>query len=106
MTAFDVLRLLVGVPLVLLVPGWLWSLAAFPRSRPLGADRVERAELDPIERTAVSLALSVAVVSLGALLWNGAFGLPLGTWGSLALVATLAGIGLAAWRWRVRRAPR
>jgi uncharacterized membrane protein len=101
---FQFLRLLVGLPLVLFLPGWAWSFAAFPLRRAMGAERTEPGQLDLLERGAVSLALSIALVSLGALLWNGALRLPLGTLGSLALVAVLAGSGWAAYRWRSRRA--
>jgi uncharacterized membrane protein len=103
LSAWEILRLLIGLPLVLLVPGWLWSLAAFPRSRPLGEDRVEPGALDWIERTALALALSIALASLGAFAWSGFLGWPLGTWGSLALVLLLSASGTGAWRWRVTR---
>lgn len=104
MSALEIVRLLVGVPLVLLVPGWAWSLAAFPARdwlgrRPLGAGWAP----DGAERLAVAVALSIATASLGALAWNGLLRLPLGTWGSLALVAALTGTGVAAWRVRVGR---
>jgi uncharacterized membrane protein len=100
MSALDILRLMIGLPLVLLLPGWVWSLAFFPRSRPWSSEAGEG--LDVVERGAIALALSIAMVSLGALAWNGALGLPLGTWGSLALVfcITAAGAGLVWWRRR------
>lgn len=102
MSALDALQLLVGVPAVLLLPGWAWSLAVFPRSRPLGAERSD-GRLDLVERLAVSLALSIALVSLAALLWNGALGLPLGFGGSAALVALLTAAGVLLGGWRRRR---
>lgn len=106
MSALELLRLLVGVPLVLLVPGWAWSLAAFPAQDWLGRRPAVAGRWSPdlVERLAVAIALSIAAASLGALAWNGLLRLPLGTWGSLALVAVLAGGGLAAWRLRLRKA--
>ena len=105
MSPLDLLRLLVGVPLVLLVPGWAWSLAAFPTLDLWGRAAAGAAKaIDAAERLALAVALSVAAVSLGALAWSGLLRLPLGAWGGLALVAVLTGSGLGAWRWRLRRA--
>lgn len=103
MSALDVIQLVFGIPAVLLMPGWMWSLALFPRTRPLGAEGPRDGALDLVERLAVALASSIALVSLAALLWNGVAGLPLGTGGSVALVTTLAITGGGVWQWRVRR---
>lgn len=106
MSALEILRLLIGLPLVLLVPGWLWSLAAFPRTRRLAEDRTEPGALDWIERIALALALSIALASLGAIAWSGLLGWPLGTWGALALVLLISASGAAVWRWRLARSRR
>lgn len=108
MSVLELLRLLIGIPLVLLVPGWAWGLAAFPTrdlwGRLVAAGPEGGRAIDTAERLALAVALSIAAVSLGALAWNGLLRLPLGTWGGLALVAVLTGGGLAAWRLRLRRA--
>lgn len=104
MSPLDLLQLVVGVPAVLVLPGYVWSLAAFPAHRRMGAEPAGRA-LDAVERATLSLLLSLALVSLGALLWNGLLGLPLGFLGSSALVGVLSGAGLAVWRVRLARAP-
>ena len=104
MNPLDVLQLVVGLPLVLVAPGLAWSFAAFPRHRPLGSPRTDAASLDALERGAFALAASLALVSLGALAWTGALGLPLGFWGSLGLVLVLTGAGAGLWVWRRRRA--
>jgi len=103
MSAVDAARLLLGLPAVLVLPGWMWSLAAFPRTRPLSAARTQPLELDLLERLAASFALSVASVSLGALGWSAGLGLPLAGWGSVALVVFVSGAGAVAWWLRVRR---
>ena len=97
----DVVRLAVGIPAVLLLPGWLWSLAAFPRSRALGSTRTGPGELDVVERAVVAFGLSVAAISLAALAWSAGLGLPLGEVGATALLATVCGAGVGAWRWRL-----
>lgn len=104
MTILEILRLAVGLPLVLLLPGWMWSLAAFPGSRPLRAERTEAGELDVVERAFIAFALSIAAVMMAALAWSAGLGLPLGFWGSVAVVAVAAGSGAGAWRWRLSRA--
>lgn len=95
--ALELLRLALGLPAVLLLPGAAWTLALIP---PDGAGWRSWATLD---RLVASFALSVALVPLGALAWSRGLGLPLGTWGSLAVVALLTGSGLAAARWRKAR---
>lgn len=88
----------VGTALVLLGPGWAWSLALFPRSRPLRAPRTRPSELDVVERAALALVLSLVLVPLGAIAWNGLLGLPLSTPWAVAYVLALAGGGLAVAR--------
>ncbi|HUR64112.1 MAG: hypothetical protein QOG31_1678 [Thermoplasmata archaeon] len=90
----------VATVLVLFGPGWAWSLALFPRTRPLGAPRTRRTELDLVERAAVALVLSLVLVPLGALAWNGLLRIPLSTpFAVLYVIAlTAAGWGVAR-RW-------
>jgi uncharacterized membrane protein len=87
-----------GTLLVLLGPGWAWSLALFPRSRPLRAPRTRSSELDVVERAAVALVLSLALVPFGALVWNGMLRLPLSTPWAVAYLLALSGAGLLVWR--------
>ncbi|MHB1261137.1 MAG: DUF1616 domain-containing protein [Thermoplasmatota archaeon] len=103
MSFLEIVRLAVGLPAVLLLPGWLWSLAAFPRSRALGSTRTGPGELDVVERAVVAFGLSVAAISLAALAWSAGLGLPLGDVGSVALLAVVCGAGAGAWRWRLAR---
>jgi uncharacterized membrane protein len=67
---------------------------------------MHRGDLDAIERCVVAFALSVALVPLAAIAWSRGLGLPLGTWGSLAVVAIVLGTGIGAWRWRLARRAR
>ncbi|MEA3135908.1 MAG: hypothetical protein QOC71_189, partial [Thermoplasmata archaeon] len=77
MNVLEALRLLVGLPAVLLLPGWAWSLAFWPawgpRARParaLEAAGPDVARQGLLERAVVSLALSIALVPLAALAWS------------------------------------
>jgi uncharacterized membrane protein len=92
--------MVVGGALVLLGPGWAWSLAVFPHGRSLRAPRTRPGELDAVERAAVALVLSLVLVPLGALLWNGVLRIPLSTpWAVAYLLAlTAGGLGVAR-RW-------
>lgn len=99
MSALAAAWAVVGTALVLLGPGWAWSLAVFPRSRGLREPRTAPRELDPVERAAVALVLSLALVPFGAIVWNGVLRIPLSTpWAVLYLVV-LTGGGLAVRRW-------
>ena len=105
MNLLEALRLLVGIPLVLLVPGWVWSLAFFPwqgRSHagtdPGNDGRQAPSGIALLERVVVALALSIALVPLAALAWSAGLGLPLGTGGSLAVIGLVTGAGaLTGW---------
>ncbi|MEA3202907.1 MAG: hypothetical protein QOI63_573 [Thermoplasmata archaeon] len=92
--------MVLGSILVLFGPGWAWSLAVFPRGRGLRAKRTGARELDALERAAVSLVLSLVLVPLGALVWNGLLRLPLSPpWAVAYLLAlTAGGLGVAR-RW-------
>jgi uncharacterized membrane protein len=71
----------VGLPLVLLWPGYALTAAAFPRPA-----------ISPAERLAYSLGLSLAVAALGGFALNGSpFGLRAASWGVL-----LAGVAIIA----------
>lgn len=93
MSVLEVLRLLVGVPAVLLLPGWAWSYALL---RPM----------DVLDRLAVAFGLSLALVPVAAIAWSRWLGLPLSTWGGVAIVAVLTACGAGlAWSRRRARAP-
>jgi uncharacterized membrane protein len=88
MSLLEVVRLVAGVALVLLGPGLAWSFALMPGRR----------RMDAVERGVTAFALSLALVPLGALAWNGLFGLPLDTVGATCLVLALMVVGGAvAW---------
>jgi len=99
MNALAAAWMVVGTALVLLVPGWTWSLAIFPGHRPLRAVRTGRHHLDVIERVALALVLSLVLVPFTAIVWNGLLRLPLGTFGSAAMLLVLTGGGLAWAKW-------
>lgn len=95
MSVLGIAWMAVGTVLVLLGPGWAWSYAIFPHSRPLQAARTRARELDAVERAAVALALSLALVPLGAILWSNLLRLPLSTPGAIAYLVLLSAAGLA-----------
>lgn len=85
-----VLRLIIGIPLALLLPGLALTLALFPRRRVRLAVRV-----------LFSLGLSLCVAALGGLLLNlTPWGLRPAPWAGLLAGATLAATLLAYWRGR------
>ena len=92
MTALEVLRLLVGVPIVLVLPGWAWSYALLRQDR----------ATDGLARSVVAVGLSLAIVPFGAIVWSRVLGWPLDVLGACLLVAllTLCGAGLAWWQRR------
>ncbi len=102
--AGGVLRVAFGVPFILVLPGYLLSVALYPqRHQEAGVTKGEDGQsveaatqgLDPIERSAIALGLSVAVVPLMALALNFT---PLGVRATplIAALALLNGALLAA----------
>jgi len=84
------LRVVLGLPMVLFVPGYALVAALFPEAGegPTGEDDVERERdgIDGIERVALSFGLSIAVVPLIGLVLN------FTPWG-LRLIPILVGVG-------------
>lgn len=99
MDALHFLRLVVGVPLVLVAPGWCWSLLLFPQS---GDGR----RLDALERLALAVAFSLVVVPLTFLALGWGLGIPITWWSGLLILAALCGapfaLRSALERWRRR----
>ncbi|MCA1810538.1 MAG: DUF1616 domain-containing protein [Halobacteriales archaeon] len=102
MNALAAAWMAVGTLLVLLGPGWAWSLALFPRSRPLRVAQTGPDELDAVERAGLALVLSLVLVPLGAIAWSGLLRLPLSTLGATLYLVVLTGLGLAVHRWAPR----
>lgn len=95
LTPHSPLRVVLGLPFVLFLPGYALIAALYPR----------RDDLDGVERLALSLGLSLAVVPLIGLVLN------FTPWG-IRLVPILAGLSVftggcavAAWRRRARVSP-
>jgi uncharacterized membrane protein len=90
-SAVGFLQILVGLPVVLVVPGWALLAALFPR----------RTDLDGPQRVALSLVLSLAVVMLLAL------ALHFTPWGIqqniILLILGFWNIGLSVMAWYLRR---
>lgn len=91
----NVLRVILGLPLVLFFPGYILMTALFPR----------RSALDSIERVALSFGLSIAVVPLIGLILNYT------PWGIslypilISLMTFIVVISIVAW-YRRRRVPK
>jgi Predicted membrane protein len=60
----DVMKIILGVIVILVLPGYIWSYVFFKRE-----------ELDVLERVAVSIGLSIAIVPLLIFLLNQVFGM-------------------------------
>jgi len=88
----DILRVLLGLPLLIFIPGYLFLLSIAP-------NHSEKAEMDSIHKLAFSIGLSIAIISLdGIILFYTPFGFQLNSIViSLLLIVTLSG-GIAAYR--------
>ena len=91
----SVLRVVLGTPFLVFIPGYAFIAMVFP----------DREALDAIERIALSFAASIALVPLTALAGNAipAFGIDLES--VLYLVSALVLVTLAVAWWRRRRLP-
>lgn len=89
------LRIIVGLPFVLFIPGYAFVAALFPEQGDLSADAEESVSttrgIDPIERIALTVGLSTAIVPLLGLLLN------FTPWGIqlIPIVLTVSGVTIA-----------
>lgn len=81
------LRMIIGLPFVLIVPGYAITAAAFPKQ-----------DLEKPERLLLSLGLSLATIIIGGLLLYLTWGLHTGSWVILLLTVTLVASVIAAVR--------
>jgi len=82
------IRVLVGLPLALMLPGFALASVAFPDS------------IGWVERLSVSLALSIALCIVGGLALNWTVGITKVSWVLYLVLMTIAGAIPGKWRWR------
>ncbi|MFC1917788.1 DUF1616 domain-containing protein [Chloroflexota bacterium] len=76
-------RIILGYVLVLFVPGFTWTLVLF-----------KHRQLNILERIALSIGLSIAIVTITLLVLNQLIGYPITTVNSLLVILVLSGIPL------------
>jgi uncharacterized membrane protein len=85
-----IIRLVVGLPLVLFIPGYALSYAFFPKKK----------DLDLLERIALSFGLSIATIPLVIFFMNKFLKIPITVYSSFAVVTLITLIGIIVWKKR------
>lgn len=91
MSIIDLLIVVGSAVLVFFLPGYIWSFVFFPDGESLQS---EDRSIDFIERVALSIALSIALITLVVFIINAALDFPVDILTSLASVALACSIGL------------
>ena len=85
-----ILQVIIGLPLVLFIPGFALSYAFFPKKK----------NIDMLERIALSFGLSVAIIPLTVFFMNKFFKIPITVYSSLAVTIGITLIGVIVWKKR------
>lgn len=91
MVLLEYVRIIVGLPMVLFIPGYALTKALFPGK-----------ELDWVEQLTLGFALSIASVPLLILYMNQLLGIKITVWSSLGAVGFITLAGLLVWLGRVK----
>lgn len=87
---FPLIQVIIGLPLVLFIPGYALSYAFFPKKE----------NIEVIERIALSIGLSITTVSLSVFFLNKFFKIPITVYSDLVIIFLLTLIGLIGWKKR------
>jgi uncharacterized membrane protein len=79
-----IIRLVVGLPLVLFIPGYALSYAFFPKKK----------DLDLLERIALSFGLSIATIPLIIFFMNKFLKIPITVYSSFGVVTLITLVGI------------
>jgi uncharacterized membrane protein len=85
-----IIQVIIGLPLVLFIPGFALSYAFFPKKK----------DIDTLERIALSFGLSIATIPLVVFFMNKFFKVPITIYTSLAITIGLTLIGIILWKKR------
>jgi len=86
----SIIQAIIGLPLVLFIPGYALSYAVFPKKK----------DLDLMERIALSFGLSFALIPLVVFFMNKFLKIPITVYSSFSIVIALAIIGVIVWKKR------
>jgi len=85
-----IIQALIGLPLVLFIPGYALSYAFFPKKK----------DLDLMERIALSFGLSFALIPLAVFFLNKFLKIPITVYSSFSIVVAITLIGIIVWKKR------
>jgi len=86
----SILQAIIGLPLVLFIPGYALSYAFFPKKK----------DLDSMERIALSFGLSFALIPLAVFFLNKFLKIPITVYSSFSIVLAITLIGVILWKKR------
>jgi len=86
----SVIQAIIGLPLVLFIPGFALSYAFFPKKK----------DLDLMERIALSFGLSFALIPLAVFFLNKFLKIPITIYSSFSIILALTLIGFIVWKKR------
>ena len=86
----SVIQAIIGLPLVLFIPGYAISYAFFPKKK----------DLDLMERIALSFGLSFALIPLAVFFLNKFLKIPITVYSSFSIIVALTLIGVILWKKR------
>jgi len=85
-----IIQAVIGLPLVLFIPGYALSYAFFPKKK----------DLDLMERIALSFGLSFALIPLAVFFLNKFLKIPITVYSSFSIVVAITLIGIIVWKKR------
>lgn len=86
----SILQAIIGLPLVLFIPGYAISYAFFPKKK----------DLDLMERITLSFGLSFALIPLAVFFLNKFLKIPITVYSSFSIILAITLIGIILWKKR------
>ena len=94
MSIGDAVMLAISATIVFIIPGYIWSFLFYPNSKSSIALNEEKDTLDIVGRIALSIGLSLALVSLTVFIVNAVIRFPINIYSALGNVALISIIGV------------
>lgn len=85
-----IIQAIIGLPLVLFIPGYALSYAFYPKKK----------DLDLMERIALSFGLSFALIPLAVFFLNKFLNIPITIYSSFSIILAISLIGFIIWKKR------
>ena len=86
----SIIQAIIGLPLVLFIPGYVLSYAFFPKKK----------DLDFMERMALGFGLSFALIPLVVFFMNKFLKIPITIYSSFSIIVAITIIGVIVWKKR------